>query len=508
MGSGTRRAGDFCWVNMLMPRPGEARDFFGQVLGWTFFEMPGIGHGIRAGGRDIGGLFDLEGPGTPPGLSPILGVMVKVDGVDALDQRFEALGGRAKAPFDVGGQGRMAVCFYPEGAEFDLWQPGKMAGTEVEPAEPGAPAWFEVGTTDPARPGRSPESAAAKGSARLRESSSTSSNPRGDARRAGSAGRPDGPRAGRVLDSGGPPRPADPNRGRPARPIERGPRVMVERSESWPSGRWPSVELPRPLGPRPEIAHVLFDFDGTISLVRQGWPEVMVPMFVEVLPRLPGESPADVERLALDDIMTLNGKQTIYQMIRLANRIRERGGEPLEPLAYKHEYLRRLEAHIGARTEGLAAGTIHPDAHLVHGVRALLEHLQSLGLRLYLASGTDESAVRREADLLDVAKYFGPNLHGAQDDYKTFSKKLVIERILAENGIDGRRLLSFGDGYVEVENTAQVGGLAVAVASDEANNGSGRVDAWKRERLLGVGADAVIPDYRDAVPFVDYLLGR
>ena len=139
MGSGTRRAGDFCWVNMLMPRPGEARDFFGQVLGWTFFEMPGIGHGIRAGGRDIGGLFDLEGPGTPPGLSPILGVMVKFDGVDALGRRFEALGGRAKAPFDVGGQGRMAVCFYPEGAEFDLWQPGKLAGTEVEPAEPGAP---------------------------------------------------------------------------------------------------------------------------------------------------------------------------------------------------------------------------------------------------------------------------------------------------------------------------------------------------------------------------------
>ncbi len=151
MGSGTRRAGDFCWVNILTPRPREARDFFGRVLGWTDFEMPGIGHGIRAGGRDVGGLFDLEGPGTPPGLSPTLGVMVKVEGVDALGRRVEALGGRAKAPFDVGGQGRMAVCFDPDGAEFDLWEPGKMAGTEVDPAEPGAPAWFEVGTTDPAR---------------------------------------------------------------------------------------------------------------------------------------------------------------------------------------------------------------------------------------------------------------------------------------------------------------------------------------------------------------------
>jgi hypothetical protein len=46
----------------------------------------------------------------------------------------------------------------------------------------------------------------------------------------------------------------------------------------------------------------------------------------------------------------------------------------------------------------------------------------------------------------------------------------------------------------------------VAVASDEAHNGSGRVDAWKRERLLGVGADVVIPDYRDAVPLLNYIL--
>jgi phosphoglycolate phosphatase len=206
--------------------------------------------------------------------------------------------------------------------------------------------------------------------------------------------------------------------------------------------------------------------------------------------------------------MRLNGKQTIYQMIQLAGRIEERGGQPREPLWYKHEYLRRLEDHIGERTSGLARGDIPAEALLVHGIRPLLEHLNGLGLRLYLASGTDEYAVKREADLLDIAKYFGPNIHGAQDDYKSFSKKMVIDRILNEHGINCRQLLSFGDGYVEIENTKQVGGLAVAVASDEANNGSGQVDEWKRRRLLGVGADVVIPDYRDAVSFVDYLLGR
>ena len=100
--------------------------------------------------------------------------------------------------------------------------------------------------------------------------------------------------------------------------------------------------------------------------------------------------------------------------------------------------------------------------------------------------------------MLDVARYFGPRIYGAQDDYQNFSKQMVIDRILRDHAISGERLLAFGDGYVEIENTKGVGGLAVAVASDEANNGSGRMDPWKRQRLLGVGADVVIPDFRDA----------
>ena len=58
------------------------------------------------------------------------------------------------------------------------------------------------------------------------------------------------------------------------------------------------------------------------------------------------------------------------------------------------------------------------------------------------------------------------------------------------------------------KNAKEVGGLAVAVASDEANNGSGRFDEWKRQRLLGVGADVVIPDYKDAEALIDVVLGK
>jgi len=268
------------------------------------------------------------------------------------------------------------------------------------------------------------------------------------------------------------------------------------------------VEFAPGFRPRPEIRYVLFDFDGTLSLIRQGWPEVMVPMFVEMLPRKSDETDADLRRLAYDDIMRLNGKQTIFQMIQLAERITQRGGSPREPLWYKHEYLRRLDQRIGDRLEGLRSGRIQPDELLVYGGRQLLEQLSARGLTLYLASGTDEQFVMAEAELLDVTRYFGPRIYGAQEDYHNFSKKMVIDRILREHVISGERLLAFGDGYVEIENTKGVGGLAVAVASDEANNGSGHMDPWKRQRLLGVGADVVIPDYRDAEALLYHLTSQ
>lgn len=279
---------------------------------------------------------------------------------------------------------------------------------------------------------------------------------------------------------------------------------MSERAEGKFKG---IVEITPGFRARPEIKHVVFDFDGTLSIIREGWPAIMMGMFTEMLPARSGDTPEAVRQMLFDDMMKLNGKQTIYQMMQFAERVKERGGSPEEPLWYKHEYLRRLEEKIQSRVEQLRSGGVSPKAHLVTGSRELLEELRGRGLNLYLASGTDEPFVKREAGLLGLSEFFGEHIYGAKDDYKAFSKKMVIERILRENQVDGARLLAFGDGYVEIQNTKEVGGLAVAVASDEANNGSGKLDEWKRNRLLGVGADIVIPDYRDGEALVELILG-
>jgi phosphoglycolate phosphatase len=239
---------------------------------------------------------------------------------------------------------------------------------------------------------------------------------------------------------------------------------------------------------------VLFDFDGTLSLLRAGWVDVMVPMMVEILVDLKtGESEADLRALVKDYVGELTGRQTIYQMIELAKQIASRGGQPLEPLAYKKMYHDRLMEKIQHRREALRQGTESPDKYLVPGSRELLDTLKERGLKLYCASGTDHAYTVEEAELLQITSYFDGGIYGARDDYKSFSKEILIQNMIGSMECLGDELLGFGDGYVEVKNVKDVGGVAVGLATDEPD--CQKIDEWKRDRLATVGADYIIPNF-------------
>jgi phosphoglycolate phosphatase len=265
-----------------------------------------------------------------------------------------------------------------------------------------------------------------------------------------------------------------------------------------------AIEIIRERTTRLPPRYALFDFDGTLSLIREGWPEVMIPMMVGILQATgTRETAAELTALVTRFVMELNGKQTIYQMIRLADEVRRRGGRPDDPQTYKQQYHDGLMRRIESRREALSRGQ-PSESLLVPGSLGMLSALRERGVALYLASGTDERYVREEVALLGLEPFFGRHVYGAIDDYKNFSKQMVIERILRENDVAGDRLVGFGDGYVEIDNIKGVGGTAVAVASDEAGR-SGRPDPWKRERLIGVGADIIIPDFREGTALLDYL---
>ena len=256
-----------------------------------------------------------------------------------------------------------------------------------------------------------------------------------------------------------------------------------------------SIEVVNPDFPRGGFQAAIFDFDGTLSLLRRNWQDVMIPMMVDVLAATgTGETRQQLYDHVEEFVMRLNGRQTIYQMIRLAEEVTLRGGRPLEPLQYKHQYHDLLWRQVGERVEGVKSGRIHREEMTVAGAENLLRMLLDRGLPLYLASGTDLAYVRSEVAVLGLESYFGPRIYGALDDYKRFSKAMIVEKMIRDTRLSGRAILGFGDGFVEIEEIKKVGGLAIGVASNEDTRQG--VNHWKRNRLIRAGADLIIGDYR------------
>jgi phosphoglycolate phosphatase-like HAD superfamily hydrolase len=250
------------------------------------------------------------------------------------------------------------------------------------------------------------------------------------------------------------------------------------------------------------ITHAVFDFDGTLSWLRHGWPEMMLETFGPYLPD--GQSLADdaLQRRLLGKILALNGKPTIQQMAMFQEYAHSFGAVTPEPESLRQAFQATLDAHIKSRAAEIQTGSLPPDAYVVAGARPFLEFLVSRGVRLYVLSSTIEPRVLEEAELLGLAEFFEGRIFGSPSDPTGFTKRAVFERILEEAGIDGSQLLAIGDGPVEIAEAKALGGLAIAVCTDEDVNGSGVMDPHKREQLLAAGADVAIADFRNAVELV------
>jgi phosphoglycolate phosphatase-like HAD superfamily hydrolase len=252
--------------------------------------------------------------------------------------------------------------------------------------------------------------------------------------------------------------------------------------------------------------HALFDFDGTLSLLRQGWETVMHPMMVEAICGASASTP-EIEQLVGDYVDRSTGILTILQMEWLAETVRQRGmvPNPLSAREYKAIYLERLMASVGRRIDQVAQGQVAPDERMVPGAREFVAGLRSRGVRLYLASGTDHADVAREAALLGMADFFEQRIYGALDHSQaTHSKERVIQRILDENGLAGDELLVAGDGPVEIREAHARRALALGVATDEVSR-----SGWnphKVERLTAAGADLLVPDFSHAQDLLGMLI--
>ena len=259
---------------------------------------------------------------------------------------------------------------------------------------------------------------------------------------------------------------------------------------------------------RGRVKHVLFDFDGTISILREGWERIMAPVCVEMICGAAEPTPeiiAAVDRM----IDETTGIQTIFQMERLVEMVRAHGLVPeadiRDAAAYKEIYNDRLMVPVRERLARLESGASALEDVTVRGAHRMLGLLKDQGVAMYVFSGTDQDDVRNEAAKVGAAPFF-EEIWGALPSVEEYSKEKVIRDIMATHDLHGPEVLAIGDGPVEIRNVKDAGGIAIGVCSDEATGHD-----WndkKRARLLNAGADILVPDFAEADALVAYLFPR
>jgi phosphoglycolate phosphatase-like HAD superfamily hydrolase len=165
----------------------------------------------------------------------------------------------------------------------------------------------------------------------------------------------------------------------------------------------------------------------------------------------------------------------------------------LDAHGYKHVFNVDLLKMVKQRVDKLGDGELDSEDFQIKNARLLLEALHRQGVKLYLASGTDQADVVEEAEAMGYAHLFEGRIFGAVGDLDVEAKKLVLERIIREHDLEGHEFATFGDGPVEMRETERRGGLCIGVASDELRRFG--LNPAKRRRLIRAGANLIIPDY-------------
>jgi phosphoglycolate phosphatase-like HAD superfamily hydrolase len=268
---------------------------------------------------------------------------------------------------------------------------------------------------------------------------------------------------------------------------------------------WFRILNPTVISTLGRVRHVLFDFDGTVSVLRQGWEPVMQVVMLDAICAGNPPTPQLVTEVR-DYIDVSTGNLTILQMKWLAEKVKSVGMEasPLTAAEYKKRYLDALMVSVSKRLEALDTNNAAPQDYLIQGSMEFIRELAKKGAILYIASGSDHADVVRETNALGIADHFEGGIYGALDESESNSKEIIIQRILDDHQLSGNELLVVGDGPVEIREGRQRGAITLGVASDEVVH-----SGWnehKEERLIRAKADFLVADFHHAAELVDILV--
>ena len=176
----------------------------------------------------------------------------------------------------------------------------------------------------------------------------------------------------------------------------------------------------------------------------------------------------------------------------------------LDEFGYKQIYNDELLKMVKEREKKYKNGELSLEDFTMKNAIPFLQKLYDSGVKLYLASGTDVDDVATEARVLGYDHLFEGRIYGAVGDVNKEAKKIVLDRILDTIGTAATgKVVTFGDGPVEIRETNKRGGITIGVASNELRRYG--LNESKRTRLIKAGADVIIPDFSQISQLLELL---
>lgn len=273
-----------------------------------------------------------------------------------------------------------------------------------------------------------------------------------------------------------------------------------------------SIEIVEPYRRSLPVKYLMFDHDGTISVLREGWEDLMQPMMIraiagEALRDMSSEEQAVLAQKTSQLISQTTGAPTIVQMEGLVELVQREGHVPEADVQsaefYKAQFLELLDQAVAQRTDQFQREELGIEDFTIKGAVPFLHQAKEAATSLYLASGTDEANVIQEANTLGYGPLFDGGIHGARPDGIS-AKRKVLRYLIDEQQARPEEIIVIGDGPSEIREGRKVGALCVGIASDELRRHG--LNTAKRERLIRAGAHIIIPDFSQPFALLALLL--
>ncbi|MFI6541105.1 VOC family protein [Nonomuraea sp. NPDC050547] len=134
------------WLDLGSPDLPATVAFYTALFGWSHHTMPGGGDygSFQQDGKTVAAVGRL----TEEGADPAWILYFRSTDAEATAKAVEQAGGTVRmAPSEVGPEGRIAQFSDPAGAQFAIWEPGRLKGLELVTV-PGSLCWAELYTPD------------------------------------------------------------------------------------------------------------------------------------------------------------------------------------------------------------------------------------------------------------------------------------------------------------------------------------------------------------------------